>query len=84
MIEVASGPKGRKIIWNYSLEDYFKLLKRMFYADTFLSYTYFTIPFTVHTDASDKKLGSVISNNDKPIAFLSRRLSKPQHNYTTT
>ena len=41
-------------------------------------------PFDIHTDASDKQLGAVISQNGKPIAFFSRRLSKSQRNYTTT
>ena len=38
----------------------------------------------VHTDASDKQLGAVISQKNKIITFLSRRLIKPQHNYNTT
>ena len=49
-----------------------------------LSYPYWKLTFTVHTDASDKQLGSVISQNNKPIAFFSRILIKPQCNYTTT
>jgi len=49
-----------------------------------LNYPDWTIPFTIHTDASDKQLGAVISQNNKPIAFFSRRLSKAQLNYTTT
>ena len=52
-------------------------------AETMLIYPYWKLPFTVHTDASDKHLGDVISKNNKPIAFLSRKLSKPQSNYTT-
>ena len=46
-----------------------------------LSYTYWKITFTFHTDSSDKQLGSVINQNNKPIAFLSRRLII--HNVTT-
>ena len=38
---------------------------------------------TLHTDASDKKLGSVIGQNDKPIALFLRKLSNPQRNYIT-
>ena len=41
-------------------------------------------PLTAHTDTSDKQLGAVISNNNKPIDFLSRRFSKAQCNYTTS
>ena len=40
------------------------------------------ITFTVHTDASDKQLGAVISQNNKPISCLSKILINPQHNYT--
>ena len=50
--------------------------------ETLLSYTYCKLPFTVHTDASDKQLGAVISHNNKPISFFSRIFSKPQRNYT--
>ena len=42
------------------------------------------ITLTVHTDASDKWIGAIISHNNKPIELLSRRINKPQRNYTTT
>ena len=51
---------------------------------TLLSYPYWTIPFMLQTYDSHKQLGDVISQNDKPIAFFSRRISKPQFNYNTT
>ena len=53
-------------------------------AETLLSYPYFKLTFTVNTDASDKQLGAVISQNNKTIAFFLRRFSKPQCNYTMT
>ena len=53
-------------------------------AEMMLSYPHCTTPFTVHTDASDKKLFDVISQKNKPIDFLSRILSKPQRDYNTT
>ena len=52
-------------------------------AETLLIYTDWKLPFTVHTDASDKQFGAFISQNNNPIAFFSRRLSKPQRNCTT-
>ena len=52
--------------------------------ETLLSYPYCKLTFKIHTDASDKQLGDVISQNNEPIAFFSRIFSNPQHKYTTT
>ena len=84
LTEAYSGPKGRKILWNDALESSFKVLKRMVSAETMISDPDWKLPFTVHSNASDKKLGAAISQNNKPIAFFSRELIKPQLNYTTT
>ena len=53
-------------------------------SEILLSCTAWKLPFTVHNDASDKQLGAFISQNNKPIDLLSRKLSKPQRNYTKT
>ena len=53
-------------------------------AETLLSYPYWKLTFTFHTDASDKQLGAVIIHNNKPISFLYIILIKPKCNYTTT
>ena len=82
--EAASAPKGRNILWNDAFEIYFKELKRMVSAENLLSYPDWKLPFTVHTNTSDKQLGTVISQNKKPIDFFSRILRKPYCNYTTT
>ena len=82
--DAASGPKGRKILCNEALESFFKELKRMVSAETLIIYPYWKLRFIVHTDASDKQLGAVISKNNKPIDLLYIRLSKTQRNYTTT
>ena len=52
-------------------------------ADMLLSFPDRKLPFNVNTNASDKQLGADISHNNKPIAFFSIILSKPQCNYTT-
>ena len=53
-------------------------------AETLLSYPDWKLTLTLHTAASDKQLGDVISKNNKHIDLLSRRLSMPQCNYTMT
>ena len=39
--------------------------------------------FVIHTDASKVQLGVVISQDNKPIAFYTRKLNLAQVNYTT-
>ena len=53
-------------------------------AETLLSCLDLKLPFTVHTDASDRQLVDVIIHNNKHIAFFFSKISKPQHSYTTT
>ena len=84
LTDADSGPEGKKVLWNDALESYFKELKRMVSAETLLSYPYWKLQFTVHTDAYDRQLGDVIIQNNKPIDFFSVILNKPQRNYTTT
>jgi hypothetical protein len=75
---VSSGPKNKKLVWNDKLESAFLELKQMVSRETLLNYPDWSKPFDIHTDASDKQLGAVISQDGKPIAFFSRRLSKAQ------
>ena len=35
----------------------------------------FTKPFDLHTESSDYQLGSILSQDDKPIVFFSRKLN---------
>ena len=58
--------------------------KKIVARETLLVYPNFNQPFDIHTDASDKQLGAVISQNGLPIAFYSRKLNSAQRNYTTT
>ena len=60
-------PKGRKILCNETLEDYFKELNIMVSAENLCIYSDWKITFTVHTNASDKHLGAVTSHKNKPI-----------------
>jgi hypothetical protein len=48
-----------------------------------LTFPDFSKPFHIYTDASGKQLGAVITQDEKPIAFYSRKLKSAQQRYTT-
>ncbi len=49
-----------------------------------LAYPDFTKPFEIYTDASMMRLGSVITQGNRPIAFFNRKLSVTQTKYSVT
>jgi RNase H-like domain found in reverse transcriptase len=51
--------------------------------DVLLQYPDPNHPFSIHPDASDLNLGSVIKQNNHPVAYYSRKLTKTQQWYTT-
>ena len=76
--------KDAKFIWTEEHQKAFEQVKKVVSKETLLAYPDFNTPFEIHTDASDYQLGSVISQDGKPIAFYSRKLSPAQRRYTTT
>ena len=73
-----------KFQWGKEQQKAFKLIKKLVSQEVLLAYPNFDELFEIHTDASAYQLGSVISQNGRPIAFYSRKLSPAQRNYTTT
>jgi hypothetical protein len=49
-----------------------------------LAYPYFLKPFEIYTNASTLQLEAVITQENRPIAFFSRKLSGAQFKYTIT
>jgi hypothetical protein len=49
-----------------------------------LAYPYFSKVFEIYTDASSKQLGTVVTWDNRPIAFFSWKLSDAQHKYSVT
>ena len=74
----------KKIKWEPNHQRSFEEIKKVLAKETILNYPKFDRPFDIHTDASDRQLGAVISQDGKPLAFYSRKLSSAQRNYTTT
>ena len=71
-----------KIKWNHNHQKYFGEIKRVLAKETILNYPKFDRPFDIHKDASD--MGAFISQDGKPLAFYSSKISSVQKNCTTT
>ena len=56
----------------------FAMAKRIMAKEAILAYPYFKKAFVVHTDASHYQLGAVISQDNQPIAFYSKKLNDAQ------
>ena len=62
----------------------FEEIKRVLTKEIIPNYPEFDRPFDIHTDASDRHLGAVLSQDGKPLALYSRKPSSAQRNYSTT
>jgi hypothetical protein len=49
-----------------------------------LAYLDYSKVFEIYTDTSSKQLGAVITQDNRPIAFFSWKLSNMQHKYSIT
>ena len=69
------GKGKKKINWTNIHQKAFDEMKKVMAKETILNYPDFNKVFEIHTDASDRQLGAVISQEGKPLAFYSRKLS---------
>jgi hypothetical protein len=78
--------KGKKKPWQWNSihQEVFDNAKKTIAKERVLAYPDFTKPFDIYTDASTKQLGAVITKDNKPIAFFSRKLSGTQSKCTVT
>ena len=76
--------KDVKWKWEDEHRKAFRDIKNIIAREVMLAYPDFSKPFVIHTDASHHQLGAVISQDEKPIAFYSRKLNPAQSRYTTT
>jgi hypothetical protein len=72
-----------KFEWRKEHQDAFDQFKTLISKETLLMFPNFNEPFHIYTDASKYQLGAVIMQNDKPLAFYSRKLNSAQQRYTT-
>ncbi|KAI2491351.1 transposition [Fragilaria crotonensis] len=72
-----------KFIWHDKEQKAFEDIKAIISRETLLAYPDFSKDFHIYTDSSDYQLGAVIMQNDRPLAFYSRKLNSAQKRYTT-
>ncbi len=70
--------------WNATCDKAFNTIKTALIQAPVLAHPNFTQPFDVICDASNVGVGAVLLQNCRPVAFLSRKFSPAEKNYTTT
>ena len=74
--------KDSKFMWTTEHDQAFKTLKEKLSSTPVLAIPDISTPFSIHCDASDKTIGAVLSQNDHPVAFTSRKLTEAELNYS--
>jgi hypothetical protein len=75
--------KNVKFNWMDEHQKAFENINKIICRELMLTFPDFSKPFHIYTDASDKQLGAVITRDEKPIAFYSRKLNSAHQRYTT-
>jgi hypothetical protein len=75
--------QGAAFLWGPDQQEAFDEVKQMLSRETILALPDFNKEFHVYTNASDYQLGSVLMQDDKPLAFYRRKLNSAQKRYTT-
>ncbi len=80
----AKGTKKLPWQWDEVHQRAFDHVKATIAKDVVLAYPDFSKVFEIYTDAFSKQLGAVITQDNRPIAFFSRKLSDTQRKYSVT
>ncbi len=78
--------QGQKKTWHWEEvhQMAFDDVKATIARDETLAYPDYSQGFKIYTDGSKRHLGAVITQNNRPIAFFSRKLSACQQKYSVT
>jgi hypothetical protein len=83
-ITKAKGTKKVPWHWDEVHQRAFDQVKTTMAKDVVLAYPDYSKVFKIYTDASSIQLGAVITQNNRPIVFLSQKLSNTQCKYSVS
>jgi hypothetical protein len=76
--------QNKKFHWSDEQNTAFNKIKDLLMQETMLTYPKFDQPFVIYTDASEKQIGGIMTQDGKPLGFFSRKLSNTQRCYPVT
>eukprot|EP00804_Cyclotella_cryptica_P012250 CCRYP_013851-RA/>CCRYP_013851-RA protein AED:0.37 eAED:0.40 QI:0/0/0/1/1/1/2/0/472 len=84
--KVTRANKTKKKLWHWDdiHQQAFDTVKATITRDVTLAYPDYTQGFEIYTDSSKYQLGAVITQNNRSLAFFSRKLSQAQQKYSVT
>lgn len=71
-----------KFIWTNECQQAFETIKAVIQKEVMLAFPDYTKPFQIFTDASDRQLGAILQQDERTLAFFSKKLNKAQKNYS--
>ena len=85
LTDALGSKKPDSIAWNEDMDKEFEDLKIALTNNPILAAPDFSLPFILHTDASGRGIGGVLSQKiETPTAFYSKKLNPAQKRYTAT
>ena len=84
--KVTKAFKMKKVPWHWDEvhQKSFNDVKAIITRDVALAYPEYSKEFEIYNDASSWQMGAVITQQNRPIAFFSRKLSTMQQKYSVT
>eukprot|EP00804_Cyclotella_cryptica_P030421 CCRYP_008508-RA/>CCRYP_008508-RA protein AED:0.37 eAED:0.42 QI:0/0/0/1/0/0/3/0/445 len=84
--KVTKANKTKKKPWHWDdiHQQASNTVKATIASDVTLAYPDYSQGFEIYTDSSKFQLGAVITQNNRPLAFFSRKLSQAQQKYSVT